>query len=305
MSQQWHSLLARLGLQPSSAHRHGSSANLEALTLYSAVPTSSEASSPIVTNRLSEMGNDHLGDLTSPSPSPHCRGLFLLPTLSRFLADFTLGFADGLTVPFALTAGLSSLGQADTVIYAGMAEICAGSISMGIGGYLSARGEVTAAASAAAAAAATTTAADGYKSEEDLAIEEEKGVRNDVVADYLDPLELPHELHEAVIRHIRGSPATMEALLERRSGSAELNGEDEASEDERLPSPLMAGLSVALGYLVGGMLPLFPYFLVSHVKDGLVWSFGVCTVALFVFGFCKHLALSGQQPRSGGETGRR
>ncbi|AEO63089.1 uncharacterized protein THITE_41067 [Thermothielavioides terrestris NRRL 8126] len=207
------------------------------------------------------MGNDHLGDLAHQSPSPHCRGFFLLPTLSRFLADFTLGFADGLTVPFALTAGLSSLGQTDTVIYAGMAEICAGSISMGIGGYLSARGEVTAAASAAAAAAVATDA-EGYKSEED-------------------------------------------ALLERRSGSAGLNGEDEANEDERLPSPLMAGLTVALGYLVGGMLPLFPYFLVNQVKDGLVWSFGVCAVALFVFGFCKHLALSGQQPRSGGETGRR
>lgn len=52
-----------------------------------------------------------------------------LPPLSRFLADFTLGFADGLTVPFALTAGLSSLGETQTVIYAGMAEICAGSIS--------------------------------------------------------------------------------------------------------------------------------------------------------------------------------
>jgi hypothetical protein len=64
-------------------------------------------------------------------PSPTRGAPYLtLPTLSRFLADFTLGFADGLTVPFALTAGLSSLGQTDTVIYTGMAEICAGSISI-------------------------------------------------------------------------------------------------------------------------------------------------------------------------------
>ena len=61
------------------------------------------------------------------------------PYLTRFLSDFTLGFSDGLTVPFALTAGLSSLGRADTVISAGLAELCAGSISMGIGGYLAAR----------------------------------------------------------------------------------------------------------------------------------------------------------------------
>uniref|UniRef100_A0A8H7N277 Uncharacterized protein n=1 Tax=Bionectria ochroleuca TaxID=29856 RepID=A0A8H7N277_BIOOC len=64
--------------------------------------------------------------------------------IARFLADFTLGFSDGLTVPFALTAGLSSLGTAQTVIYAGFAELCAGSISMGIGGYLSALDEVRA-----------------------------------------------------------------------------------------------------------------------------------------------------------------
>src|SRR5438045_2589837 len=62
----------------------------------------------------------------SPCTSQHPR--FAVPPLAVFLADFTLGFADGLTVPFALTAGLSSLGQTDTVIYAGMAEICAGSI---------------------------------------------------------------------------------------------------------------------------------------------------------------------------------
>lgn len=66
-----------------------------------------------------------------------------MPTLpvSKFLSNFTLGFADGFTVPFALSAGLSSLSQTKTVIYAGLAEICAGSISMGIGGYLAARGE--------------------------------------------------------------------------------------------------------------------------------------------------------------------
>src|ERR1700761_6968955 len=64
------------------------------------------------------------------------------PLLIRFLSDFTLGFSDGLTVPFALTAGLSSLGRTDTVIYAGLAELCAGSISMGIGGYLSAKDEL-------------------------------------------------------------------------------------------------------------------------------------------------------------------
>ncbi|KAH8911765.1 hypothetical protein BR93DRAFT_942133 [Coniochaeta sp. PMI_546] len=217
-------------------------------------------------------------------PSSHTRGFFRLPTLARFLADFTLGFADGLTVPFALTAGLSSLGRTDTVIYAGMAEICAGSISMGIGGYLAARGEV------AAAAAAEEVVAESYDAENAAAIvQEEKGLSGDVVASYLDPLDLPLQLHEMVLQHIRGSPTIIETLLETQLGSQCR----EPNEDEKLPSPFMAGLSVAVGYLLGGLLPLFPYLLVDQVKDGLLWSFVVCAVALFVFGFCKDFALIG------------
>lgn len=60
----------------------------------------------------------------------------------RTIADATIGLSDGLTVPFALTAGLSALGDTKVVIFGGLAEICAGAISMGIGGYLAAKGEV-------------------------------------------------------------------------------------------------------------------------------------------------------------------
>ena len=59
----------------------------------------------------------------------------------RTVSDVTLGLSDGLTVPFALTAGLAALGDTKIVVFAGMAEILAGSISMGIGGYLGASGE--------------------------------------------------------------------------------------------------------------------------------------------------------------------
>lgn len=59
----------------------------------------------------------------------------------RTISDATIGLSDGLTVPFALTAGLSALGENKFVIYGGMAELIAGAISMGVGGYLGARGE--------------------------------------------------------------------------------------------------------------------------------------------------------------------
>ena len=60
---------------------------------------------------------------------------------SRTISDATIGLADGLTVPFALTAGLSTLGDAHVVLYAGIAELIAGAISMGLGGYIAGRGE--------------------------------------------------------------------------------------------------------------------------------------------------------------------
>ncbi|KAJ9627068.1 Protein ccc1 [Taxawa tesnikishii (nom. ined.)] len=62
----------------------------------------------------------------------------------RLIADATIGLSDGLTVPFALTAGLSALGDTNVVIYGGLAELIAGGISMGLGGYLGARGEAQA-----------------------------------------------------------------------------------------------------------------------------------------------------------------
>ena len=60
---------------------------------------------------------------------------------ARVISDAIIGLSDGLTVPFALTAGLSALGETKVVIYGGLAELIAGAISMGLGGYLAAKSE--------------------------------------------------------------------------------------------------------------------------------------------------------------------
>lgn len=197
-----------------------------------------------------------------------------LPTLTRFLADFTLGFADGLTVPFALTAGLSLLGQTETVIYAGMAEICAGSISMGVGGYLSARGET------AAAVSAQKEKENDEADEEKMACLHEES--EDAVARHLAPLELPADLRGRVLAHVMSRPHIAGVLATKNTDDVDGAG--------RRCSPVIVGLSVSLGYLLGGLLPLFPYFFVDQVGDGLLWSFVVCLLALFIFGFCKDVA---------------
>lgn len=225
-----------------------------------------------------------------------------LPTARRFWADFTLGFADGLTVPFALTAGLSSLGRTDTVVYAGLAEVSAGCISMGIGGYLSAR---QAASTSDSSSAEDTRETDG-DIESSPEMEEAKTSPTDISGvtatahRYLAPLALPADLHQQILAHVTSDPHAAEGLLaasERKSAKDEDDygyGYDEPptkDADDDSVWPVAAGVSVALGYLVGGFLPLWPYFFVTHVGDGLRYSFAVCIVALFLFGFIRDFAL--------------
>ncbi|KAI0455451.1 Ccc1 family [Xylaria acuta] len=203
-------------------------------------------------------------------------------SLSRFLADFTLGFADGLTVPFALTAGLSSLGQTNTVIYAGMAEICAGCISMGIGGYLAAKGEQR-----------SDRTNDNHSLQNDSRDnDEEKSTsplslcQDQEVGDYVARLQLPPDLLRSVMAHIESSPE----IAARMCDSPDLTRHEPTLEPVKT-SALISGLSVALGYLLGGALPLAPYFFVSSVTKGLLWSFSICILALFIFGFTKEYVL--------------
>lgn len=85
--------------------------------------------------------------LPPPSPSPSSNstntGSFSFPRIdARLISDATIGLSDGLTVPFALTAGLSALGDTRVVIYGGLAELVAGAISMGLGGWLGAKSEL-------------------------------------------------------------------------------------------------------------------------------------------------------------------
>ncbi|KAI0883574.1 DUF125-domain-containing protein [Annulohypoxylon maeteangense] len=188
--------------------------------------------------------------------------------LSQFLSHFTLGFADGLTVPFALTAGLSSLGQTKTVIYAGAAEICAGCISMGIGGYLAARGD-------------EASDIDSYDQDEKLETADQDSVQS-----YLALLDLPPDLLQGVRDHVNHHPAVLRRLLCNTNMAV-----DGSTDKAREFPPSIVGLSISFGYMLGGLLPLFPYFFVGNVDDGLQWSFAVCILVLFIFGFTKDFLL--------------
>jgi hypothetical protein len=84
------------------------------------------------------------GDLESASGSPHTatrneKKSFKID--ARVISDAIIGLSDGMTVPFALTAGLSTLDDTKIVVFGGLAELIAGAISMGLGGYLGAKSE--------------------------------------------------------------------------------------------------------------------------------------------------------------------
>ncbi|KAI1404472.1 DUF125-domain-containing protein [Hypoxylon fuscum] len=235
----------------------------ESLPAYSTLATSPKdpIDTPISEETVNEDSSFLSCQMDHPRGTPQSR-------LSQFLSHFTLGFADGLTVPFALTAGLSSLGETRTVIYAGMAEICAGCISMGIGGYLAANG--------------------GTAAEPDARDRDEKleAAEQDSAHIYLAPLDLPLDLFQAVRDHIDNHPTVLGRLL------STVNFETRDLTGGAKPFPAaVVGLSVAFGYLLGGLLPLFPYFFVGGVDDGLQWSFLVCILSLFIFGCAKECLL--------------
>ncbi|KAI8163687.1 Vacuolar iron transporter cccA [Colletotrichum sp. SAR 10_70] len=215
--------------------------------------------------------------------------------LARFLSDFTLGFSDGLTVPFALTAGLSSLGRSETVIYAGLAELCAGCISMGIGGYLAARDasrETLRSGSSLEEEEEQGMLLAERRSEEDVAENEEKSAPRRVeeaeedVRRYLQPLNLPDATVATVLEAINSQPEGSRWASKRiRSSQSSLTNDKPATEqNSSLVSPVFSGMSISLGYLCGGLMPLLPYFIAPSVGQGLRWSIAICLVALLSVG---------------------
>ena len=186
-------------------------------------------------------------------------------TAGDMVRDIVIGMADGLTVPFALAAGIS--GAVDTttlVVTAGLAEIAAGSIAMGLGGYLSGKGEVE-------------HYANERKREEREVIELPDRERQEV-RDVLHSWGLKPEEAEPIVKSLEQRPTDWVNFMMR----FELGLEE--------PDPkraLSAALTIGLSYIVGGMIPLMPYILLDSNREALWYSVISTLLALFVFGFVK------------------
>src|SRR6185436_6469295 len=194
--------------------------------------------------------------------TPHVEKHF---TAGDTVRDIVIGMSDGLTVPFALAAGLTgAISQSRLIITAGLAEIAAGSIAMGLGGYLAARGD-----------------AEHYRHE--LAREQDEIQRIPEaeareVSDIFRSYGLSDEESTSVVQSLRQRPNDWVAFMMR----FELGLEE--------PNPSRAwrsALTIALSYVVGGMIPLSAYLLVPDAGAALRLSVIVTLIALAVFGGVK------------------
>lgn len=172
-------------------------------------------------------------------------------------------------MPFALTAGLSALGSTRVVIYGGFAELIAGAISMGLGGYLGAKSE----------------AASYVAQREDVLrqIEQSKSQVLNGVRDVFEDYDLPSETLDGLTSHLTIHPRLCDFVMQFQHNL----------EEPSASRAFTSAATIALAYFLGGLLPLMPYFFVDTVYAGLKLSVAVMIVALFMFGYGKTCAVVG------------
>ncbi|KAM3552043.1 hypothetical protein MY1884_007405 [Beauveria asiatica] len=181
------------------------------------------------------------------------------------LRDVIIGFADGLTVPFALTAGLSSLGSSKIVIMGGLAELFSGMISMGLGAYL-----------------AAVTERDHYTSQE---ARERSQV--DQVPD-ARRAEVYAILEKYAVSRDAARPLVDELCRRRDHWARFMVDFSLRLERPNIHRAWISGVTMGLSYLVGGLIPMIPYFVMPRVGDALVVSIAVTAVILLIFGYVKN-----------------
>ncbi|RCK64307.1 Protein CCC1 [Candida viswanathii] len=182
----------------------------------------------------------------------------------RVMSDIIIGLSDGLTVPFALTAGLSSLGDSKLVITGGMAELVSGAISMGLGGFLAAKSESEYYHSQVKKEKMEFFKKPELINQDAAEIMFELGASEQTIVSFLKDLDAkPKNLIDFVIRFGKG--------LEEPADGRELT----------------SALTIGSAYFLGGFVPLLPYFFTDNVITGLITSVAAMLVVLMLFGYFK------------------
>ncbi|KAK3635349.1 Protein ccc1 [Elasticomyces elasticus] len=193
----------------------------------------------------------------------------------RIISDATIGLSDGLTVPFALTAGLSALGDTNVVIYGGLAELIAGGISMGLGGYLGAKSEAEAYQAALRKTKAT--------------VDNDNRLAASLVRNTFSRYDIAEDTLASIIGSLLDSPADMVDFI--------MRFHHQLVEADYAPSrAYVSGVTIATGYVLGGLVALLPYLFISGIQHAFFASAVLMALALFAFGWAK-TALVGEGDR--------
>lgn len=215
------------------------------------------------------------------TPHDHDEEHFHAPESVR---DVVIGMADGLTVPFALAAGLSgAVGAAHVVVLAGLAEIAAGSIAMGLGGYLAARGDAEHFAS--------------EKLREEREIIERTECEEQEIYDIFLQYGVTKEESEPVLQALKRNPtAWVDFMMQFELGL----------EEPKKNRARNSALTISAAYIFGGMIPLAPYMIATQtagsVQGALDWSVVITLTALALFGAIKGKLTGQNWLRSGLQT---
>ena len=196
---------------------------------------------------------------------------------SDLLRDIVIGMSDGLTVPFALAAGLSgAIDNNSLIIIAGLAEVAAGSIAMGLGGFLAGQTEV-----------------DHYNAElrrEYEEVEELPDKERMEVKEFFEGLGLSNAIQEQAVDELtKDKDVWVDFMMKHELGL------DKPDEKRAAKS----AFNIALSYIVGGLVPLSPYFITSNNIEGLKISAIITLICLFAFGYYKS-RMTGISPVKGG-----
>jgi VIT1/CCC1 family predicted Fe2+/Mn2+ transporter len=199
---------------------------------------------------------------------------------SELVRDVVIGMADGLTVPFALAAGLSgAVNSTHVVVLAGLAEIAAGSIAMGLGGYLAARGD------------AEHYGHERLREEREI-VERVKDEEEEIYAIF-EEYGVERSESDPVLQALKRNPKRWVDFMMRFELGLEEPHENRASQ---------SALTIAISYILGGMIPLLPYMLAATANEALLTSVAITLVALLVFGAVKGRLTGAGAVRSGVQT---
>jgi VIT1/CCC1 family predicted Fe2+/Mn2+ transporter len=201
-------------------------------------------------------------------------------TSSEVVRDVVIGMSDGLTVPFALAAGLSgAVSQASIVVTAGLAEIAAGSIAMGLGGYLAAKSD------------AEHYAAEKRREEQEVREVPREEMKE--VADVFRHYGIAEEHIHPVVEAMSHKPKEWVDFMMR----FELGLEKPNPSRARTSAAVIAG-----AYIAGGLIPLAPYMIVGRASTALLASVVMTLIALAIFGFVKGRYTGARPLRSAAQT---